>query len=91
MEDKILGHEARLSRIEGILEDINNRLKEGLFGALHEHDNRIRELEDRISRISENCAAERGKMEGSKATLMAIMAVISSAGGLVGAMASRMF
>lgn len=91
MEDKILGHEARLSKIEGILEDINNRLKEGLFGTLHEHGKRIRELEDRISRISEKCAAERGKIEGSKATVMAIMAVISSIGGLVGAMVSRLF
>lgn len=91
MEDKILGHEARLSKIEGILEDINNRLKEGLFGTLHEHGKMLRELEERISRISENCATERGKLEGSKATLMVIMTIISSVGGIVGAMVSRLF
>ena len=91
MEDKILGHEARLSKIEGILEDINSRLKEGLFEQLHEQGKRLKGLEDRVSRLSENCATERGKIEGSKATLMLIMSVISSAGGFVGAMVSRLF
>ena len=91
MDDKILGHEARLSKIEGILEDINSRLKEGLFGPLNDQGKRLRELEDRVSRISEMLASERGRLEGGKATLMLIMSVISSAGGFVGAMVSRLF
>lgn len=91
MEEKLLGHEARLSKMEGILEDINKRLQEGLFGTLHEHGKRIREIEDRISHITEVCASERGRLEGSKATLMVIMTAISSIGGLIGAMVSRLF
>lgn len=91
MEDKILGHEARLSKIEGILEDINNRLKEGLFSIIKEQGTRLKDVEYRVSHLAENCAKEQGRLEGSKATLMAIMAVISSAGGLVGALVSRLF
>lgn len=91
MEDKILGHEARLSRIEGILEDINNRLKEGFFSTIKEQGARLKDVEDRVSLLAENCAKERGRLEGSKATFMAIMAAISSVGGLVGALVSRLF
>ena len=91
MEENFLGYEGRLSRMEGILDDINDRLKEGLFNTLKEHGNRIKDVEDRIAHMAENCAAERGKLEGSKATLMAIMAAISSAGGLVGSLVSRLF
>lgn len=91
MEGQVSDHEKRLSRIEGMLDSLDKRLDEALFTQIKDHARRLRDLEDRIARMTETCAAERGKLEGSKATLMAIMAAISSAGGLVGAMVSRLF
>lgn len=91
MEGLVSDHEKRLSRIEGMLDSLDKRLDEALFTQIKDHARRIRDLEDRIARMAESCAAERGKLEGGKTALMGVMAVISSTGGLVGAMISRLF
>lgn len=91
MEGQVSDHEKRLSRMEGMLESLDKHLDEALFTQIKDHARRLRDFEDRIARMAESCASERGKLEGSKSTFMAIMAAISSAGGLVGAMVSRLF
>ncbi len=91
MESQITNHEGRLSRIEGLLEDLNKRLDEGVFSQIRDHGKRIREIEASLGRMAESCAVERGKSEGSRAVFMAVIAAVSSFGGLIGSFASRLF
>ena len=91
MEQRAFNHEARLSRIEGLLEGLNQRIDEAVITQLRDHGKRIRELETHISGISETCAVERGRSAGSRSTMAALIAVISSIGGVVGAAVGKFF
>ena len=86
-----LDHESRLSRIEALLEALNQRLDDAILTQLRDHGKRIRDLEDHISVMAETCARERGQQAGSRATLVFIMTVISSLGGCIGAAVGRLF
>lgn len=86
-----LDHESRLSRIEALLEALNQRLDDAILTQLRDHGKRIRDLEDHISVMAETCARERGQQAGSRATLVFIMTVISSLGGCIGAVVGRVF
>ena len=89
--EQTLDHESRLSRIEALLEALNKRLDDAILTQLRDHGKRIRELEDHISVMAETCARERGEQDGSRATLMFVMTVISSLGGCIGAVVGRLF
>lgn len=71
-----LDHESRLSRIEALLEALNQRLDDAILTQLRDHGKRIRDLEDHISVMAETCARERGERQGSfdKAKLAKITA-----------------
>nr|DAT61788.1 MAG TPA: Heat shock factor-binding protein 1 helix, Nucleus, TRANSCRIPTION.8A [Caudoviricetes sp.] len=69
-----LDHESRLSRIEALLEALNQRLDDAILTQLRDHGKRIRDLEDHISVMAETCARERGERQGSRA----IAALVSS-------------
>ena len=89
--EQTLDHESRLSRIEALLEALNKRLDDAILTQLRDHGKRIRELEDHISVMAEACARGRGEQDGSRATLMFVMTVISSLGGCIGAVVGRLF
>ncbi|WP_288715202.1 hypothetical protein [uncultured Bilophila sp.] len=91
MEQRALDYESRLSRIEALLEALNQRLDDAILTQLRDHGKRIRDLEDHISVMAETCARERGQQAGSRATLVFIMTVISSLGGCIGAVVGRVF
>lgn len=91
MEQRALDYESRLSRIEALLEALNQRLDDAILTQLRDHGKRIRDLEDHISVVAETCARERGQQAGSRATLVFIMTVISSLGGCIGAVVGRVF
>lgn len=91
MEQRTLDYESRLSRIEALLEALNQRLDDAILTQLRDHGKRIRDLEDHISVMAETCARERGQQAGSRATLVFIMTVISSLGGCIGAVVGRVF
>ena len=91
MEQRALDYESRLSRIEALLEALNQRLYDAILTQLRDHGKRIRDLEDHISVMAETCARERGQQAGSRATLVFIMTVISSLGGCIGAVVGRVF
>lgn len=58
-----LDHESRLSRIEALLEALNQRLDDAILTQLRDHGKRIRDLEDHISVMAETCARERGEQQ----------------------------
>ena len=91
MEQRALDYESRLSRIEALLEALNQRLDDAILTQLRDHGKRIRDLEDHISVMAETCARERGQQAGSRATLVFIMTVISCLGGCIGAVVGRVF
>ena len=91
MEQRAFNHEARLSRIEGLLEGLNQRIDDAVLTQLHDHGKRIRDLETHLSTIAETCATERGRYAGSRSTVAAMIAVISSIGGVVGAAVGKFF
>ena len=91
MERRAFDHEARLSRIEGLLEGLNQRIDDAVLTQLRDHGKRIRDLETHLSAIAETCATERGRSAGSRSTVAAMIAVISSIGGVVGAVISQCF
>ena len=91
MEQRALDYESRLSRIEALLEALNQRLDDAILTQLRDHGKRILDLEDHISVMAETCARERGQQAGSRATLVFIMTVISSLGGCIGAVVGRVF
>lgn len=91
MEQRALDYESRLSRIEALLEALNQRLDDAILTQLRDHGKRIRDLEDHLSVMAETCARERGLQAGSRATLVFIMTVISSLGGCIGAAVGRLF
>ena len=84
-----LDHESRLSRIEALLEALNQRLDDAILTQLRDHGKRIRDLEDHISIMAETCARERGERQGSRTT--AIITALSGVGGCIGAIVGRMF
>ena len=86
-----LDHESRLSRIEALLEALNQRLDDAILTQLRDHGKRIRDLEDHISVMAETCARERGERQGSRATAIAIITALSGVGGCIGAIVDRMF
>ena len=86
-----LDHESRLSRIEALLEALNQRLDDAILTQLRDHGKRIRDLEDHISVMAETCARERGERQGSRTTAIAIITVLSGVGGCIGAIVGRMF
>lgn len=61
-----LDHESRLSRIEALLEALNQRLDDAILTQLRDHGKRIRDLEDHISVMAETCARERGERPGQQ-------------------------
>lgn len=91
MEQRAFDHEARLSRIEGLLQGLNQRIDDAVITQLKDHGKRISALEAHLSGISETCAVERGRSAGSRATMTAIVAVVSSIGGVVGAVLGKFF
>ena len=91
MEQRAFDHEARLSRIEGLLQGLNQRIDDAVITQLHDHGKRIRELETHLSGISETCAVERGRSAGGRSAMAAMIAVISSIGGVVGAVVGKFF
>lgn len=86
-----LDHEPRLSRIEALLEALNQRLDDAILTQLRDHGKRIRDLEDHISVMAETCAWERGERQGSRTTAIAIITALSGVGGCIGAIVGRMF
>lgn len=86
-----LDHESRLSRIEALLEALNQRLDDAILTQLRDHGKRIRDLEDHISVMAETCAQERGVRQGSRTTAIAIITALSGVGGCIGAIVGRMF
>lgn len=86
-----LDHESQLSRIEALLEVLNQRLDDAILTQLRDHGKRIRDLEDHISVMAETCARERGERQGSRTTAIAIITALSGAGGCIGAIVGRMF
>lgn len=86
-----LDHESRLSRIEALLEALNQRLDDAILTQLRDHGKRIRDLEDHISVMAETCARERGEWQGSRTTAIAIITALSGVGGCIGAIVGRMF
>lgn len=86
-----LDHESRLSRIEALLEALNQRLDDAILTQLRDHGKRIRDLEDHISVMAETCARERGERQGSRTTSIAIITALSGVGGCIGAIVGRMF
>lgn len=86
-----LDHESRLSRIEALLEALNQRLDDAILTQLRDHGKRIRDLEDHISVMAETCARERGERQGSRTTDIAIITALSGVGGCIGAIVGRMF
>lgn len=86
-----LDHESRLSRIEALLEALNQRLDDAILTQLSDHEKRIRDLEDHISVMAETCALERGERQGSRTTAIAIITALSGVGGCIGAIVGRMF
>lgn len=86
-----LDHESRLSRIEALLEALNQRLDDAILTQLRDHGKRIRDLEDHISVMAETCARERGELQGSRTTAIAIITALSGVGGCIGAIVGRMF
>lgn len=92
MEDTTLTtHEARLARIEAMLEALNQRLDDAVLTQLRDHGKRIRELEEQVSEIRRVCAAERGRQDGSKAMLVLILTATGSFGGILGGVLSKIF
>ena len=91
MEQRAFDHEARLSRIEGLLQGLNQRIDDAVITQLKDHGKRIRDLETHMSEISETCAVERGRSAGSRSAMAAMIALISSIGGLVGAVVGKFF
>lgn len=86
-----LDHESRLSRIEALLEALNQRLDDAILTQLRDQGKRIRDLEDHISVMAETCARERGERQGSRKTFIAIITALSGVGGCIGAIVGRMF
>lgn len=86
-----LDHESRLSRIEALLEVLNQRLDDAILTQLRDHGKRIRDLEDHISVMAETCARGRGERQGSRTTAIAIITALSGVGGCIGAIVGRMF
>lgn len=86
-----LDHESRLSRIEALLEALNQRLDDAILTQLRDHGKRIRDLEDHISVMAETCARERGERQGSRTTAIVIITALSGVGGCIGAIVGRMF
>ena len=86
-----LDHESRLSRIEALLEALNQRLDDAILTQLRDHGKRIRDLEDHISIMAETCARERGERQGSRTTAIASITALSGVGGCIGAIVGRMF
>lgn len=86
-----LDHESRLSRIEALLEALNQRLDDAILTQLRDHGKRIRDLEDHISVMAETCAQERGERQGCRTTAIAIITALSGVGGCIGAIVGRMF
>lgn len=86
-----LDHESRLSRIEALLEALNQRLDDAILTQLRDHGKRIRDLEDHISVMAETCARERGERQGSRTTAISIITALSGVGGCIGAIVGRMF
>ena len=72
-----LDHESRLSRIEALLEALNQRLDDAILTQLRDHGKRIRDLEDHISVMAETCAREREERHGSRTTAIAIITALS--------------
>lgn len=91
MEQRAFDHESRLSHIEGLLEGLQQRIDDGLLTQIRDHGKRIRELEGHVATISENCASERGKQNGSRTMLMMIIGLISSIGGVIGSLVGKLF
>ena len=91
MEETLSTHEARLARIEAMLEALNQRLDDAVLTQLRDHGKRIRELEEQVSEIRRVCAAERGRQDGSKAMLVLILTATGSAGGILGGVLSKIF
>ena len=89
MEQRAFDHESRLSHIEGLLEGLQQRIDEAVLTQIRDHGKRLKELECHVANISEHCATERGKQSGIRATLMMIIGVISSIGGVVGSLVGR--
>lgn len=91
MEETLGTHEARLARIEAMLEALDRRLDDAVLTQLRDHGKRIRELEEQLAEMSRICAAERGRQDGGKAMLVLILTAAGSAGGILGGVLSKIF
>lgn len=86
-----VAHEARLARIEAKMDGFAQRFDEVVVTQQRDHGKRLREVEMELRELRERLAREEGQKAGSKATLAAILALVSSCGGFVGAWIARVF
>lgn len=84
-------NEGRLARIEAKVDAFSLRFEEVFASQVRDHGKRIREHEALIQGLRAELAELRGHRAGSKAMLMLIISLISTASGVLGAVIGRSF
>lgn len=87
----VISHETRLAHIEEKIDALSGRFEDVIVTQQKDHGKRLREAETKIQAISEALSREEGKKEGAKAILILIGALVSSLGGIAGAIFSKLF
>ena len=85
----VIGHENRLAHIEEKIDSLANRFEEVIMTQQKDHGKRLRDAETRIQQIFEERAREAGKREGANGVLLILGALLSSLGGIFGAVITK--
>lgn len=81
---------AEVSGLRAEVGGLRDLLSEAVISQQRDHGKRIREQDERLTKLEIAQAAEQGKSVGSKTTLALIFSIVTGVSGFVGALISRM-